>query len=67
MTAQVQIKQGYSPLYRSGTVCPGCGGAKWDVGRFSAECTHCHTALPLAPADRSTGAPMRVPAWADRP
>ena len=28
--------------------CPGCGRAHWIVGRFSAECAFCATALPLA-------------------
>ena len=28
--------------------CPGCGKSNWHVGRISAECAHCETALPLA-------------------
>lgn len=37
-------------LYRSGEKnhCPGCGQAQWHVGRISAECAHCGTAIPLA-------------------
>lgn len=42
--------RGYRPLYRAGTHCPCCGGSAWLVGRRSAECAGCCTALPLAPA-----------------
>lgn len=42
--------RGYRPAYRTGTGCPGCGHGGWRVGRFSAECARCGTALPLAPA-----------------
>jgi hypothetical protein len=41
--------RGLKVLYRPGIVnfCPGCGRAHWYVGRFSAECGFCGTALPL--------------------
>lgn len=41
---------GYHALYREQEVnhCPGCGQTQWLVGRISAECAHCETALPLA-------------------
>lgn len=40
---------GYRPVYRENAVnhCPGCGRKQWHVGRFSAECAFCATALPL--------------------
>ena len=40
---------GYAPLYRSNALnhCPGCGGAQWLIGRSTAECAYCATALPL--------------------
>jgi hypothetical protein len=40
----------YQPLYRAREVnhCPGCGRAHWIVGRISAECAFCATALPFA-------------------
>ncbi|ASK88507.1 hypothetical protein SPHFLASMR4Y_01760 [Sphingorhabdus sp. SMR4y] len=43
-------QRGYQPQYHSDTVnrCPGCGRSHWHVGRISAECAHCETALPLA-------------------
>ncbi len=42
--------RGYSMLYRGAdTSCPGCGRTNWIIGRFSAECGFCATALPLAP------------------
>lgn len=42
--------RGYCPVYRDNQVnhCPGCGRTHWYVGRFSAECGFCATALPLA-------------------
>ena len=43
---------GYSPVYYEGTInhCPACGHAHWIVGRQSAECAICSTALPLESA-----------------
>ncbi|HEV2748290.1 MAG TPA: hypothetical protein VGW34_13450 [Allosphingosinicella sp.] len=45
--------RGLHVLYRSGEVnhCPGCGRTHWYVGRFSAECGFCATALALADTD----------------
>lgn len=42
--------RGYQAVYRSGESnrCPGCGRSHWHVGRVSAECGFCATALPLA-------------------
>ena len=42
--------RGYCPMYRENQVnhCPGCGRTHWFVGRVSAECGFCATALPLA-------------------
>lgn len=39
----------YQTYYRPGVVthCPGCQGTNWLVGRFSAECAHCGTALEM--------------------
>ncbi|WP_229956093.1 hypothetical protein [Parasphingorhabdus litoris] len=44
------VQRGYQPMYHLDIVnrCPGCGKSHWHVGRFSAECAHCETALPLA-------------------
>lgn len=41
--------RGYHVCYREGQVnhCPGCGRSHWHVGRLSAECAFCATALPL--------------------
>ncbi len=35
--------------YRDGMDCPDCGRGAFYIGRQSAECAHCGTALPLAP------------------
>jgi hypothetical protein len=42
--------RGYHVVYREDEVnhCPGCGRTHWHIGRFSAECAFCATALPLA-------------------
>lgn len=44
------VQRGYQPLYHQDIVnrCPGCGRSHWFVGRMSAECAYCETALPLA-------------------
>ncbi|MFZ5747161.1 MAG: hypothetical protein ACOY45_05825 [Pseudomonadota bacterium] len=64
--ARPQLR-GYRVSYRPGTACPGCGGTAWHVGRHSAECAACSTALPLAPADGPRAPAERLPAWAMRP
>ena len=51
--------RGYCVAYHEDAVnhCPGCGRTHWYVGRFSAECGFCATALPLAAAtSRGAGA-----------
>ena len=42
--------RGYHVVYRQHETnhCPGCGRSHWHVGRSSAECGFCATALPLA-------------------
>lgn len=44
--------RGYHAVYREQEVnhCPGCGRTHWLIGRVSAECAFCSTALPLAEA-----------------
>jgi hypothetical protein len=45
-------RRGHHIVYRSNTLnqCPGCGRSQWYVGRISAECGYCATAVPLAEA-----------------
>lgn len=48
------IRDGYLILYHQGESnhCPGCGKSQWMIGRSTAECAFCGTALQLAaPAD----------------
>ncbi|WP_300113387.1 hypothetical protein [Sphingobium sp.] len=42
-------ERGHVILYRLAETnhCPGCGGSHWLVGRQSAECARCATAIPL--------------------
>jgi hypothetical protein len=44
--------RGFAPIYRENAInhCPGCGRTHWYVGRISAECSFCATALPLSDA-----------------
>lgn len=46
------MARGYQVLFREGQInhCPGCNGTNWYVGRVTAECGRCGTALPLAEA-----------------
>lgn len=42
-------RAGYRAIYRTDQAnhCPGCGRSHWIVGRASAECAFCATAVPL--------------------
>jgi hypothetical protein len=42
--------RGYHAVYHDNEVnhCPGCGRTQWLIGRETAECAFCSTALPLA-------------------
>ncbi|HWU91940.1 MAG TPA: hypothetical protein VN106_01685 [Sphingomicrobium sp.] len=67
-------ERGYYVVYREHEVnhCPGCGRTHWLIGRMSAECAFCATALPLAEAGGYSHAALSVihhknggaPAWA---
>ncbi|HKC02961.1 MAG TPA: hypothetical protein VKC17_06630 [Sphingomicrobium sp.] len=50
-------ERGYHAVYREHGVnhCPGCGRTHWIIGRMSAECAFCATALPLAEASMRSG------------
>ena len=73
MTCHPTVR-GYHAVYREQEVnhCPGCGRTHWIIGRVSAECAFCSTALPLAEAStRSHCRPVIIqhknagqPAWA---
>ena len=55
--------RGYHVVYREHEVnhCPGCGRTHWLIGRMSAECAFCATALPLAEASmRSHNRPIII-------
>ncbi len=42
-------RQGFSFIYRQGerNFCPDCGRGHWHIGRSTAECAFCATAVPL--------------------
>lgn len=52
MSAFDPAARGYHAVYREHEInrCPGCGRTHWLIGRVSAECAFCGTALPLASA-----------------
>ena len=45
-------QRGHHIVYRANAQnhCPGCGRSQWFIGRISAECGFCGTAVPLAEA-----------------
>jgi len=49
--------RGHHVVYRADETnrCPGCGRAQWLIGRMTAECGFCGTAIPLAEAEWSGG------------
>jgi hypothetical protein len=66
-------KRGHHIVYRANESnhCPGCGRSQWYIGRVSAECGFCGTAVPLAETGRQevtspTPRSRNVPATADQ-
>jgi hypothetical protein len=52
-------KRGHHIVYRANVAnhCPGCGRSQWYIGRVSAECGFCGTAVPLAETSVVEAAP----------
>src|SRR3954469_19062460 len=50
--AATLANRGHHIVYRANADnhCPGCGRSHWYIGRISAECGFCGTAVPLAEA-----------------
>jgi hypothetical protein len=46
--------RGFQAIYDPNAVnhCPGCGKTQWLVGRITAECAFCETAIPLIDSRR---------------
>jgi hypothetical protein len=65
-----QLKaRGHHVVYRTNESnrCPGCGRSQWYVGRITAECGFCGTAVPLAEVKVSaTGATKPAPTTGKR-
>ena len=59
-------RRGHHVVYRANAsnYCPGCGRSNWYIGRISAECGFCGTAVPLAEA--RTGEPIARPSSVKR-
>jgi hypothetical protein len=57
-------ERGYLILYRQEerNACPGCGKSNWLIGRVSAECAFCGTAIPLAQSSSAPPALLEMPA-----
>jgi ribosomal protein L37E len=56
--------RGHHVVYRAEETnrCPGCGRAQWHVGRQTAECAFCGTAIALAEAKWVSSAKAAAPA-----
>lgn len=52
-------QRGHHIVYRTNAEnhCPGCGRSQWYIGRISAECGFCGTAVPLAEARHDDNGP----------
>jgi hypothetical protein len=57
-------RRGHHIVYRANESnhCPGCGRSQWYIGRVSAECGFCGTAVPLAEASWHEATPHSGPA-----
>ena len=57
--AATLAKRGHHIIYRANQAnhCPGCGRSQWYIGRSSAECGFCGTAVPLAETSRHEANP----------
>jgi hypothetical protein len=60
--------KGYNVIYRAEGVnfCPGCGRSHWVIGRMTAECAFCATALPLDNPSAYGSSIVRTITGADR-
>ena len=64
--------RGHHVVYRAEETnrCPGCGRAQWHVGRQTAECAFCGTAIALAEAkwvgSAKSGAPVKTKKGSNR-
>jgi hypothetical protein len=56
-------KRGHHIVYRANESnhCPGCGRSQWYIGRVSAECGFCGTAVPLAETARHEAMTLPTP------
>jgi hypothetical protein len=57
--AAALAQRGHHVIYRANEAnrCPGCGRSHWYIGRISAECGFCGTAVPLAETSGCDAAP----------
>jgi hypothetical protein len=57
--AAALAQRGHHIVYRANESnhCPGCGRSHWYIGRVSAECGFCGTAIPLAEARHDDAIP----------
>ena len=60
VVGSIVTRRGLAQIYRTDTTnnCPACGHAQWHVGRSTAECAFCETALPLAAAASQPAEPL---------
>ena len=60
MAPKVPARRDFTPLYHADVTnhCPACGKAHWTIGRSTAECAFCETALPLSASSARPQAPL---------
>lgn len=60
VVGSIVTRRGFAQIYRAGATnsCPACGHTHWHIGRSTAECACCETALPLATTASQPAEPL---------
>lgn len=58
--ATIIARRRLTQMYHSNVInhCPACGHTHWTIGRSTAECAFCETALPLSISISQPAAPL---------
>ena len=58
--SRTPARRGFVPLYHADTInhCPACTRTHWHIGRSTAECAFCETAIPLAVSAQQPTKPL---------
>ena len=60
VVGSIVTRRGFAQVYRTDATnnCPVCGHTQWHIGRSTAECAYCETALPLAATAPQSAEPL---------